>query len=113
MMDIPVELIAVFPPLPDLLLDRARRQVDDGMLLEIARADYGHMADEMLAELLPIREKGIVPAPMHGQLAEVLSLSRWSNPEVQNRDSFEPRPAKRASWPASSPKVPHIRTASK
>jgi hypothetical protein len=67
-MDIPAALIAAFPPSPDLLLDRARRHVDDEMLMWIASADYGYMAGEMLAELRPIRDQGIIPAPLDGPL---------------------------------------------
>jgi hypothetical protein len=92
-MDIPAALIAAFPPSADLLLDRARRRIDDTMLMEIARADYGHMAVEMLAELRPIRDKGIMPAPIHGQLREVLSLTRWCNPEAPSAPPFEPGPS--------------------
>jgi hypothetical protein len=94
-MDIPAELMAAFPPSADLLLDSLRRAIDDAMLTEIARADYGHMADEMLAELRPIRDSGIIPAPMQGQLAEVLALTRWCNPEVPDPPPFEPGPTGR------------------
>jgi hypothetical protein len=95
-MDIPAELIAAFPPSADLLLDLARRKVDDAMLTQIARADYGYMADAMLAELRPIRDKGIIPAPMQWQLLEVLSLTRWCDPERLNPPPFEPGPTGRA-----------------
>jgi hypothetical protein len=91
-MDIPPELIACFPPSPDLLLDRARRNVDDAMLRDIAQADYGYMAEEMLVELRPIRDNGILPSPMHWQLVEVLRLIQWSDPENPNRPPFEPGP---------------------
>ncbi len=46
-MVIPTEILTAFPPSADLLLDCARREIDDAMLMEIARADYGHWADEM------------------------------------------------------------------
>jgi hypothetical protein len=94
-MDIPAVLIATFPPSAELLLDRARRHVDDTMLLEIARADYGHMADQMMAELRPIRDNGVIPSPMDWQLTEVLELTRWCNPEVPNAPPFEPGPTGR------------------
>src|SRR5438105_8799957 len=89
-MDLPVELIKAFPPTPDLLLDLARRPMDDAMLLEIAKADHAHMTDAVLAELRPIRDKGIIPAPIHWQLREVLELTRWSNPEAPRPPFFEP-----------------------
>jgi hypothetical protein len=94
-MNIPAALIAAFPPSPDLLLDRVRRHVDDAMLLWIAGTDYGHMADEMLAELRPIRDKGIMPAPMHWQVSEVLQLTRWYDPDAPNPSPFEPGPTGR------------------
>ena len=92
-MDIPFALIAAFPPSADLLLDRARRHVNDEMLVEIARADYGNRADEMLAELRPIRDKGIIPSPMQWLLGEVLELTRLCDPEHPNAPPFEPGPS--------------------
>lgn len=81
-MDIPSGLMEAFPPSEEELLDLARRKMDDSMLGRIAGADYGHMADEMFAELKPIRDQMIIPAPMHWQLKEVLELTRWSGPEI-------------------------------
>ncbi len=92
MVDIPAALLDAFPPSADALLDRARRGVDDAMLTWIARADYGIQADEMLALLRPIRDTGIVPASVDGQLEEVLQLTRWSMPERPNPPPFEPGP---------------------
>ena len=40
-MQIPAALLTAFPPSRQLSLDVARRQVNDGMLREIAEADYG------------------------------------------------------------------------
>jgi hypothetical protein len=80
-MDLPPALLAAFPASSDLLLDIASRQVDDGMLREIAAADYGCDVDAHLAGLRPIRDQGIVPAPMGWHPGEVLELIRWSNPE--------------------------------
>lgn len=94
-MDLPSSLIIAFPPSADLLLDRTRRLVDDAMLMEVARADYGHMADEMLAELRPIRDNGVMAFPLGGKLAEVLSLTQFSNPEKPNAPPFEPGPTGR------------------
>jgi hypothetical protein len=94
-MNIPAALITAFPPSPNLLLDRVRPHLDDAMLTWIARADYGHMADEMLAQLRPIRDNGILPGPMHWQLSEVLELTRFCNPEAPNPPPFEPGPTGR------------------
>jgi hypothetical protein len=92
MIELPLPLIEAFPPSSDLLLDRIRRIIDDANLVEIARADYGHMADEMLAELRPIRDQAVLPTPMSGQLIEVLELTRWCDPENPNAPPFEPGP---------------------
>src|SRR5436305_280319 len=80
-MILPPALLAVFPPSADRLLDVARQQVDDGMLREIAAADYGRDVDIHLAALRPIRDQGIVPAPLGWHPGEVLELIRWSDPE--------------------------------
>jgi hypothetical protein len=77
-MDVPPALVAAFPPSADLLLDVARRQVDDEMLREIAEEDYGDHVEEHLAALRPIRDLGIVPAQWEWHPAEVLRLMRWS-----------------------------------
>ena len=80
-MNLPPVLVEAFQPAPDLLLDIARRQIDDGMLLEIARADYG-MDDQLhLAALRIIRDQGKVPESLEWHPSEVLRLMRWSNPE--------------------------------
>jgi len=81
MMEIPAALIVAFPPSADLLLDCARRHIDDGMLMEIARADYGLDVDAHLAALRPIRDQGIIPVPLAWHPGEVLELIRWSDPE--------------------------------
>ena len=78
---LPPELAEAFPPSPDALLDVLRPRVDDGMLREIARADYGMDEDEHLAALLPVRDSGVVPVPMGWEPKEVLELIRWSQPE--------------------------------
>ncbi|MDB5338168.1 MAG: hypothetical protein JWN70_3787 [Planctomycetaceae bacterium] len=91
-LDIPAELIAAFPPSDKLLFDLARRDIDDEMLMDIARADYGAFADEMFAELRLIRDTGAIPAPMSGQLAEVLCLTRWCDPDRPQRPPFAAGP---------------------
>jgi hypothetical protein len=70
-MDVPSELLAAFPPSAMRLFDRTRRAVDDDMLSEIASADYGSQAAEMMALLLPIRDTGIVSAASAPRLAEI------------------------------------------
>lgn len=80
-MNVPPALLVAFPASAERLLDVARRQVDDAMLAEIARADYGQDAEAHLAALVPIRDHGRVPAPIHWHPGEVLGLIRWSQPE--------------------------------
>lgn len=94
-MNFPHELFAAFPPSREVLLDGARLAIDDAMLRQIARADYGEMADEMLAELRPIRDHGTIPCPMHWQLLEVLQLTRWSEPDDPNPSPFARGPSGR------------------
>jgi hypothetical protein len=80
-MGIPAELLTVFPPSGQLLLDVTRREIDDEMLDDIARADYGMDADLHLAALQPIRDDGVIPRAMEWHPREVLELIRWSEPE--------------------------------
>jgi hypothetical protein len=80
MLPIPPDLLHAFPPSPNALLDLLRARIDDSMLLEIARADYGMDADEHLAAVRAIRDTGAVPAPMGWVPQEVLELIRWSEP---------------------------------
>lgn len=78
---LPAALERAFPPSADALLHLARAGVDDSMLREIARADYGMDEAGHLAALRPIRDHGIVPVPMGWEPKEVLELIRWSQPE--------------------------------
>lgn len=79
-MHLPRTLVEAFPPSNLRLIDLTRAEIDDDMLTEIAKADYGCASDEHLAVIRPIRDTGIVPAlGWHG--GEVLELIRWSNPE--------------------------------
>jgi hypothetical protein len=94
-MAIPVAINDAFPPSADMLLDRARNYVDDAMLMEIARADYGYTADEVFRQLRPIRDEGIIPSPLIGPVAEALQLSRFCDPDRPNLPPFEPGPSGR------------------
>lgn len=95
MMGVPASLLAAFPPSADLLLDCARRKTDDEMLMEIARADYGMGADEVMLELRPIRDRGVFSLPLSGTLGEVLSLTHYADPDVPNVPLFETGPTGR------------------
>jgi hypothetical protein len=68
-------------PAADALLALLRAQIDDGMLEEIAAADYGHRIEENLAALRQIRDTGEIPVPLPWEPREVLELIRWSEPE--------------------------------
>jgi len=81
-MEIPCALIAAFPPSANALLDRARQDIDDKMLMEIAEADSGTNAHAQLAALRPIRDQGIIPVPLAWHPGEVLELIRSSRPDV-------------------------------
>jgi hypothetical protein len=78
------ELFKHFKPNRDELLQRIFLHVDDGMLEEIAAADYGWKAQECLAALRQIRPRGVVPLPLSSELQEVLELIRWSQPDEAN-----------------------------
>jgi hypothetical protein len=59
------------------LLDLVFGQIDDAMLLEIARCDYGDDVEIHLAALHQIRAKNI-PVPLKWHPGEVLSLTSWT-----------------------------------
>ena len=70
----------LFEPDQGVLLERLASHVDEGMLREIAEADYGMEANEHYAALRPMRDSGFVPEP--GWVPqEVLELIRWSEPD--------------------------------
>jgi hypothetical protein len=59
------------------LLDLMVEHIDDAMLLEIARYDYGDDVEIHLAALHQIRAKNI-PVPLKWHPGEVLCLTRWT-----------------------------------
>ncbi len=67
-------------PTDEPLLHLVFGNVDDSMLREIAKADYGMEADAHLKALVAIKD-GDIPAPMEWEPQEVLELIRWSEPE--------------------------------
>ena len=89
-MDIPQSLLKAFPPSRDRLLDLVRRSIDDDMLRDIARADYGFDAEASFADLKTIRDHGLIPAGIEGRLVEVLALTRWCDPEKGEPQPFAP-----------------------
>lgn len=67
-MELPSSLITSFLPSANLLLDCIRPHVNDAMLMFIARTDYGQMANEMFAQLRPIRDIGVIPLQEVGEV---------------------------------------------
>lgn len=84
--NIPSEIVKAFPPLDRALLGTMCRQIEDSMLREIAKADYGHKAEEHFAALRRIRDGYSVPQPMEWIPHEVLSLVQWTDPENTARN---------------------------
>ena len=70
-----------FPSEPLAAVDCLRRLLDEGMLQEIAEADYAYRAADHLAALMPIWERGELATLNSWYPVEVLELIRWSEPE--------------------------------
>lgn len=70
-----------FPPDQRSAVDYLRGLIDEGMLREIAEADYAQDLAEHLAALKPIWEGGELTELDHWFPMEVLELIRWSEPE--------------------------------
>lgn len=68
-------------PDADELLALLAGQIDDSMLDEIADADRGDGFDLHRAVLTAIRDERKVPVPLRFEPAEVLHLTRWSDPD--------------------------------
>ncbi len=73
------ELLAPLRPDECALVPLFQAHFDEGMLREIAEADYGWKADECFAILQPMLREGL-RAPADSNLQEVLELIRWSEP---------------------------------
>lgn len=91
-MKVPGFLVAAFPPSMNGLIDGARRKTDDSMLWDIAMADYGQGASDVMPELRAIRDTGIIKPPVSNELFDVLSLTHYINPEVPDPPPFRPGP---------------------
>lgn len=70
-----------FPPDRRSAVDHLRSLVDEGMLREIAEADYGQDVEGHFSALKPIWEGGELTKMDHWFPMEVLELIRWSEPE--------------------------------
>jgi hypothetical protein len=77
------------------LLDLMVEHIDDAMLLEIARCDYGDDVEIHLAALHQIRAKNI-PVPLKWHPGEVLCLTRWT--ELESLKSLDGGISTRNHW---------------
>jgi hypothetical protein len=82
-------------PADNPLLTLIFEHVDDSMLLEIAKADYGNDVESHLAALHQIRANNI-PFPMQWHPGEVLELTRWT--EWDNLNPPNGEISKRNHW---------------
>ena len=78
----PDDWLEAFEPTAEVLFDLFGLEMDDGMLLEIASADYGCGAEKHLEPLLLFRDNGIVPV-LDWHPCEVLELVKSSDPEAE------------------------------
>lgn len=74
------QLLAPLHPDENALTPLFQANFDEGMLREIAEADYGWKADECYTMLQPMLAAGAVAADDFN-LREVLELIRWSEPD--------------------------------
>lgn len=79
--DIPNWLLDEFPPDRLAAVEYLRHLVDEDMLREIARADYGDSEEKHFAKLEPVWSRGQVGELDSWYPREVLELMRWSEPE--------------------------------
>ena len=73
-----------------------REHTNDDVLTVIAPRDYGIGVNEIMEELRPIRDSGIVPFPLTWRLREAIALTIYSNPDMPNQPPFEPGPSGRS-----------------
>jgi hypothetical protein len=63
------------------LMSRLARLLDQSMIKDIARADYGYGEEENVAVIQEICRTHEVPKPLEWEPGEVMALVRWSRPE--------------------------------
>lgn len=76
-----IALLSRFQPSTDDLLRDLSQLVDEPMLRQIARADYGCDIDQHFFALRALQSEGRFDAPMQWHPLEVLELTRWSEPD--------------------------------
>lgn len=77
---IPIELLEVLSPSQYNLLSMVADLMNEKMLWEIARADYGYEADNCFTELAKIKNTKKTPTEIDFTLQEALNLTRWIKP---------------------------------
>ncbi len=92
-MDLPAAILKTYPPSKDRLLEQVNPAIDNAMLREIAMADNGYKWEAMYEMLRLIRDRKQFPQPIDFDLREVLSLTRWSDPDAPNQPPFPPGPS--------------------
>ncbi len=78
------EIAKKLKPCRGELLSVLSKAIDDSMLLEIAKGDYGSDVKLHLKALRDIRNNSVIPAPIEWHPKEVLELIRWSQPNDPN-----------------------------
>jgi hypothetical protein len=91
----PTHPLDYLEPSDQPLLDLMVEQIDDAMLLKIARCDYGDDVEIHLAALHQIRAKNI-PVPLKWHPGEVLCLTRWT--ELESLKSLDGGISTRNHW---------------
>lgn len=74
------DLLARLDPTDEPLFALLFQHVDDAMLAEISRADFGYDSGIHLEALHRIRE-GAIPVPMPWNPGQVLGLTQWTEPD--------------------------------
>ena len=85
-----LNLLHHFNPSKTALLEWLEPHLDDSLLHEIARADYGHDEEANFQALKLIHERQQVPAPLDWIPREVVELRRWSEPDDPNWKGYPP-----------------------
>lgn len=80
-------LLQKLNPDANSLMAALSKHVDDAMLIETAGADYGVEVDLHLEQLLKIRDKQAILAPMDWYPREVLNLTQWNEPAKGDKHS--------------------------
>ncbi len=78
---LPSFIVELFPPSRDSIFRRLCDQMTNDMLVEIAKCDYENNYEENLEALKKIRQTYDIESRLQWVPKEVLSLTRWSEPD--------------------------------